>query len=414
MLNLRYGSSNINLDTLLDKSRIIKTKKVLPPLRDVYRIFKHSIEHPINLTSFDDFFSKSKSVCIVLPDITRLAGSAILVPIILNRLREVGIKNKNVKVLFATGIHRNMTFEEKISIVGRTIAQKVNLLDHNPYKENKFAGRIGCGLEVYLNKNLFDIDAIILISAINFHYLAGFGGGMKLILPGCASYESCVEFHKLSYYKKSSDRRHPKTRPGVVVGNPLRKASNEVAKFLPPIFSINTIIVREKIAAIFSGHYDSAFQKAVNFYKKYFLIKLDKQVDAVVASCGGFPKDINFIQSHKSIEHTVGILKEGGLLILFAECKDGLGREDFMKWFRFKNIKEFEIILEKNFEVNGFTAFAALQKAKKYNIYLFTSLEKGIVEKMSMKKLEKTADIKTILKGNYLIIENASSYLFKV
>ena len=41
--------------------------------------------------------------------------------------------------------------------------------------------------------------------------------------------------------------------------------------------------------------------------------------DIVVASCGGYPKDINFIQSHKAVHNAAMFVRDGGLLLLYAE-----------------------------------------------------------------------------------------------
>jgi len=53
----------------------------------------------------------------------------------------------------------------------------------------------------------------------------------------------------------------------------------------------------------------------------------------VIVSCGGYPFDLNLIQGHKALEAASQACNEGGTIVLVAECADGLGRDDFLKWF---------------------------------------------------------------------------------
>jgi nickel-dependent lactate racemase len=111
---------------------------------------------------------------------------------------------------------------------------------------------------------------------------------------------------------------------------------------------------------------------------------LTEKCDLVIASCGGFPKDINLIQAHKSMEYAIQALKDGGVLILLAECRDGFGNASFFNWFRYKWLNEFETALRKQYEINGQTAFSLLQKALRFRIILVSLLPDHQVEEMGM------------------------------
>jgi lactate racemase len=78
------------------------------------------------------------------------------------------------------------------------------------------------------------------------------------------------------------------------------------------------------------------------FYKD----RTSKRYDLVVASCGGFPKDINFIQAHKAVNNAARFVKDGGILIVLCQCPDGVGSNTFLEYFEYNNFLMVFKILE--------------------------------------------------------------------
>ncbi|HEY4745170.1 MAG TPA: hypothetical protein VIH45_10965, partial [Desulfuromonadaceae bacterium] len=109
-----------------------------------------------------------------------------------------------------------------------------------------------------------------------------------------------------------------------------------------------------------------------------------ERADLVVVSCGGFPKDINLIQAHKSMEYASQALKEGGVMILLAECRDGFGNATFFNWFRHTRLDAFEAALRERYEINGQTAYSMLMKAQRFRIILVSRFPEHEVEAMGM------------------------------
>ena len=104
----------------------------------------------------------------------------------------------------------------------------------------------------------------------------------------------------------------------------------------------------------------------------------------MVVSCGGYPKDINFIQTHKSMEYGSRALKDGGVMILLAQCRDGYGHPTFFNRFRFTDLIEFKAQLRAHYEINGQTAYSTLQKALRFRTILVSDLPPEEVVTMGM------------------------------
>jgi nickel-dependent lactate racemase len=115
-----------------------------------------------------------------------------------------------------------------------------------------------------------------------------------------------------------------------------------------------------------------------------FLTQVNQKFDVVLASAGGYPKDINLYQAQKAITNASQITKPGGLVILVAECREGSGSqayEHYMKQFS----SPYEIIEEYRkgkFEIGPHKAlqFAFIQS--KMEVGLFSTLERELVKSL--------------------------------
>jgi nickel-dependent lactate racemase len=174
-------------------------------------------------------------------------------------------------------------------------------------------------------------------------------------------------------------------RTGNLELNPVHQAMYEACDMVKPAFILNTVLGAEKrIMACFAGDWKKAFAEGSAFYADHFSCRLQQKSDLVIVSCGGFPKDINLIQSHKSMEYASQALKDGGIMILLAECRDGYGHPTFFDWFRFKDPAAFEARLRSHYEINGQTAYSLLCKAQRFRIILVSGLPPDEVSNMQM------------------------------
>ncbi|HEX3102571.1 MAG TPA: hypothetical protein VHQ01_12295, partial [Pyrinomonadaceae bacterium] len=128
--------------------------------------------------------------------------------------------------------------------------------------------------------------------------------------------------------------------------------------------------------------------------------------DLVIASCGGFPHDINMIQAHKTLDAVARACNDGGTILLLAECADGLGRPDFLTWFEAADSGELAVNLCKKYQVNGQTAWSLLRKAERFEVKIVTDLDGMQTEKMRLAKINE-ADVSSIASNG-----STSAYIF--
>ena len=105
----------------------------------------------------------------------------------------------------------------------------------------------------------------------------------------------------------------------------------------------------------------------------------------VIASAGGFPKDINLYQGVKTIDNAYKAVKENGVVILILECRDIMEPPDYSGWYDYTSLYDREIALRKAFTVPGFVALKCGEMAAKVPHILVTLPEnKAFAEKAGM------------------------------
>ena len=158
-----------------------------------------------------------------------------------------------------------------------------------------------------------------------------------------------------------------------------------MAQLAPPAFGINTIVNEQQRAVnLFCGDWRLAHRAACDHYLALHSAPIPARRELVIASCGGSPYDLNLIQAHKALDMASYACAAGGAIVLLAECVDGLGRPDFLRWFDSENSRALAERLRSAYEVNGQTAWALMSKAERYRVYLVSQLPEDQVKRMRM------------------------------
>jgi nickel-dependent lactate racemase len=172
---------------------------------------------------------------------------------------------------------------------------------------------------------------------------------------------------------------------GQLEGNAVHEECEQVAAMIQPSFLVNTIVdERGRALRVFAGNWRAAHRRACDEYAASHSLKIDRKRDVVVVSCGGAPYDINMIQAHKALDMAAQACVPGGAIILLAQCADGLGRADFLKWFEFADSRALELRLRDSYEVNGQTAWSLLTKAESFRVHLVSNLADADVPRMRL------------------------------
>lgn len=348
-----------------------------PSVESEEKEVKRALSEPFDSPLLSGVVRPGEKIVIITSDITRPVPSRIIIPCLLDELRKAGVENKDITVVFGLGSHRKQTEEEQKNLVGEEVYRQVRCIDSNP-DDCVHLGTCKNGTPVDIFRTVAEADRRILVGNVEYHYFAGYSGGMKAIMPGVSSKEAIQANHK--------NMIRPGAFAGNLVNNPVRDDIEEVRNFINVDFIVNvTLDDHKKIAFAAAGHPVTAHRKACEFLDKIYKKKVKEPADIVVVSTGGYPKDINLYQAQKSIDNVKHIVKKGGIMIVAASCKEGYGSIPFTKWINQYNSPTERIEeIRKHFELGGHKAAALGLVQENADIYLVTDMDDESVTKANM------------------------------
>ena len=299
-----------------------------PGLKDEAGEVKKALENPIGTKRLMEIAKGRKSAIIVVNDITRPTATYKLLPPLIQELKNGGMKGDQIQLLVATGTHRDNTREELEAMLGKEVVQQFKVVNHHCQDDKIMVdlGKTSGGIPVVINRLFWEAEVKITTATIAPHQGAGFSGGRKSVLPGIASLATLKQHHGFSM-------RSDKPAMGWVEGNKFHENALEAAKMAKTDFILNTVQNHlKKITQVVAGDVEKAWLEGVKASREIFEVRVPQPADIVITTPGGFPKDIDLYQSQKSMASAELVVKEGGTVILLAECKDGVGARGFYEW----------------------------------------------------------------------------------
>lgn len=378
-----YGRGEISFD-VPDEAvlSVVRTQPFEPiaPSR-VPEAVLQAVEHPIGLPALSSLVKPGQTVAFICNDPTRVANSFAFMPVLVDLMNRAGIPDENMKIVFALGTHRPMTQAEVVEAVGEDVARRLRHYNSISTVEGDFVdcGTTSRGTPVRIHKELCNVDHVILTGTIVHHYFSGYGGGRKAVLPGCAAMETVRINHSFMLDDNAA--------LGVTRGNPCYEDQVEGVSLFArgrSLFLFNAVLdARHRFLKMFAGHFVQAHDVACRFVDEVYGAVIPREADIVIASCGGYPKDINVYQMQKTMVNAACAVRKGGVVILLAECIEGSGSSVLEDTFRrLKTPQAIRTALEKDFRIGANKAFAITRPMEKAAFILVTKLDKTLARDM--------------------------------
>lgn len=383
-MKLPYGRQEISLDL----TGCLKVKTFTPPepevLGDPEAMTRASLSGPVKSEHLAALALKASRAVIAIPDRTRPRVAGEILPVVLDELLKGGLDFDRISILVATGTHAEHSGEELTSLVGETAAGLAIYQNRSGRIEDyEDLGITRRGTPVLINRGILEADLKIVIGTVAYHYFAGWGGGRKMLVPGAAHIETARANHRLTIDEKGN--LHPGCRNGLLDGNPVHEDMVEAARMVPGVFAVNVLLDGwSRIAGVVSGDLIESHLTCIEAARPLLEVPTGGRCDLAVASAGGRPFDLNFVQAHKTIDHAAGCVRDGGVAIILAECADGLGSDNLMSWFELGSAKAVSKRLLWQYRIHGHTALALMKKLERIRVILVSSLPRMTVESLGI------------------------------
>lgn len=317
-----YGSTEIVYDAPAKAKVLTSNIGELKSEGKGIDIVREAMANPIDSPKLSELAKGKKDCTIIISDHTRPVPSKDILPLMLAELRE-GNPNIDITLLVATGFHRLTTKEEIAKKVGEDIANNEKIIVHDCSKNNVEIGTLPSGAPLVIDRVAAEADLLVSEGFIEPHFFAGFSGGRKSVLPGVCDRTTVLGNHCSKFIDSEF------ARTGKLDGNPINIDMIAAAKLAKLAYIVNVVIDEEKkTVAAFAGNYVTAHRKGCEFLRQYCSVKA-QIADVAVTTNGGAPLDQNIYQCVKSMTAAEATTREGGVIILCAECADGTGGDGF-------------------------------------------------------------------------------------
>jgi nickel-dependent lactate racemase len=327
-------------------------------------------------------------VAVVVGDKTRLCGYPVYLPLLIETLEAMGASRDRLAVFIAYGTHPRHSEQESLAAYGNSY-RELDFVHHDSTDDTLFSelGSTRRGTPIRIRRDILEASCVVTFGAVSHHYFAGYGGGRKLIFPGLGERRAIYRNHAL-YLDPDRGMLSEGCRAGRFDGNPLAEDLAEVEARRPADLAVHGILdSRGRVCDLLPGAGPAHFRAACRAHGGGCEMTAARTYDLVVAGCGGFPKDINFIQAHKSIENAARLVADGKELIVLAHCPDGIGSRTFLPWFGLGGWQAAFDRLAAAYEGNGGTALSMMAKTRRIRISLVTDLDEDVCRTMEVEKI---------------------------
>ena len=325
-VRLDYGKTGLEAE--IPDSNLIGVLRLAPtaPLPTPVKAVQDALCNPFGASPLGELASGRKNACIVVCDMTRPVPNKDILPPILQILQQAGMPQQNITLLVATGTHRSNTQAELEAMLGADIANQYRIVNHDckDLDTHTYLGVSPNDVPIWLDQTYCQADLKITVGLIEPHFMAGYSGGRKLIMPGLAAMETVKRWHCPRFLES------PHATMGIVEGNPVHAEALAIARRSAPDLILDvTLNEVNQITGVFAGDMEAAWNEGVAFTAQHVRVEAPHAADIVVTSSAGHPLDRTFYQTIKGMVSALPVLKQGGTIVIASQCAEGLGSPEF-------------------------------------------------------------------------------------
>lgn len=412
----RYGDGTVTIPLEENNVTVLHGQET-PPAKDIRQLVLDALAHPIDAPLLENWILPGERVALIISDMSRfwMRQDKVIPHVVDYLLNQCGVQADHLTIVVANGTHIGGDEKELRTLVTDAVYDRIRVVNHDCLASNLTTiGTTSYGTVVRIAPEVANADRVIALGACAHHVMAGFGGGRKSILPGVSAMDTICHNHALAL-DDSEFRSNDLIGNGKLEGNPLNDDMCQAAGMVKNLFVMTLVMNTDmQLAEIYAGHYMSSWLKACEAVDRIYRVEVPEKADVIVASCGGYPKDMSLYQGTKTIDNIETGLKRGGTLILLIEARDGGGPAEYFDWNTYLQDGTMEKRLREHFTIPGYIFLLNCEQAHRYNIMMLSSVPQELVAPMGLRSYQSVAQLMADadLEGKRIyVIENGSTVI---
>jgi len=265
-------------------------------------------------------------IAVVVEDLTRHSPLVEILRILFRELTHAEIPPDNIEIVFATGMHPPLSPAEAAAKIGEPFASTVHwrnnpCRDRDAYENLATLHDGAASLDLWVDRGVATADLRIVVTSVSPHLQSGFGGGHKMLLPGCAHLDSIRQLH-LSGVPRRPTQQVGQTTAENRMRRLIEAAGAAVDAAGGRTFGVQYVLDgNDQPGAIAVGDVLSCHRMLAKTCAAGCGVLVDAPADVVIASAA--PRDFDLWQSFKAVANTCWALRDNGVLICLTRCPGG-------------------------------------------------------------------------------------------
>jgi len=392
-VELKYGNGKRSLVIPPKASVSVLSPPNLPICKSIGKALNHELDYPLDCKSFGEMLRRiaPERVAIAVPDESRPAPLKQLLPIVLERIHATlpGLDSSAITIILGGGLHQPLDIEGRERIIPPEISAGCRVVSHDAIGAPMVdLGVTSRGAPVRINAEFAEAELKIVIGQIDPHQFVGFTGGAKGAVIGCGAAESIERNHSLMFDEKA--------RPGVIEGNPVREDIDEAGDMVGIDMVVDVVLDADNnVVELLAGKSTSVLREGAKTCAALHGMAVRDAFDIVVASCGGYPKDICLYQAQKGLNLASQAAKQGGKILLLAAAPQGVGDDTYFSYVtRFATPQEVLVDFRKlGFKMGAHKAFLFARTLANHDVAVCSEMDAETLAKCHLRAADPESTI---------------------
>ncbi|KPK22006.1 MAG: hypothetical protein AMK69_20655 [Nitrospira bacterium SG8_3] len=284
--------------------------------KDAEQLTKRALLNPIGAAPLKGRLSPTDRVAIIIEDLTRASPKKKVLKTLLEALDDAGIKQDHISIVISLGTHRALSEKELKENYGEEVVKEYTVLNHDCLAPDLVpVAKLKSGTVVKINKKVHEATYKIGIGSIFPHPMNGFGGGGKILFPGVSDFDSILEHHLKYCFRSGSEL-------GELEGNPFYAEVSALAKEAGLNFILNSVLDHnDQLYDVVCGDPIEAHRAGIEICKGIISRTFARKADLTVITSFPYAEGPQLM---KPLAPASMITKEGGCIIVFAQCTSPL------------------------------------------------------------------------------------------
>jgi nickel-dependent lactate racemase len=385
MVELKYGTGKIKIAIPAKAETSILQPRKTPVLASVRAAVEAAVRAPLGGPALEAILAqrRPRTVAIAVPDETRPAPLGEVLPPLLDRIA-AGLDRPLadcLTIIVGGGLHPPADAAALDRLLASGITRRCRIVAHDARTAAmRDFGLTRRGTPVRINAAYADADVKLVIGQVDPHQFVGFTGGAKGVVIGCAAPETIEKNHSLM--------SQPDAQVGRLAGNPVREDLTEAGERVGIDLALNFVLDADKrVVHLAAGAPAAVLASCAEVCARVYGVAIAEKFDIVVASCGGYPKDICLYQAQKGLNLASQALKPGGRILLLAASPQGVGDDiyfDYVSQFTSPEevIRDFK---SSGFRMGAHKAYLFGRTLVNFDVAVFSDLDPGILSKCHLR-----------------------------